>query len=118
MPKTIVDENIPRDAKDWLIKKGFDLVSVSQTHLKSAKDFAVVEYAAKNSMTIITLDRGFSKLYHTFNKQQITIIIIRAKPATPTNIIEILNAAQLKINLKEAKNKLIIISKSKIRIIT
>jgi predicted nuclease of predicted toxin-antitoxin system len=118
LPKTIVDENIPRDAKEWLIKKGFEIVSLSQTPLKSAKDFEVVEYAAKNSMAIITLDRGFSKLYHTFKKQQITIIIIRVKPATPTNIIDILNAAQQKINLKEAKNKLIIISKSKIRIIT
>lgn len=117
MPRIIVDENVPRDAREWLAKKGFDLISVSQTHLKSAKDQAIAEYAAKNNMTIITLDKDFSQIYRTFKKDQITVIIIRASPATPANIIEALNAAQQKINLKEAKNKLIIISKKKIRII-
>jgi predicted nuclease of predicted toxin-antitoxin system len=117
LPRIIVDENVPRDAREWLAKKGFDLISVSQTHLKSAKDQAIAEYVAKNNMTIITLDKDFSQIYRTFKKDQITVIIIRASPATPANIIEALNAAQQKINLKEAKNKLIIISKKKIRII-
>jgi predicted nuclease of predicted toxin-antitoxin system len=114
----IVDENVPREAREWLAKKGFDIVNVSQTHLKSAKDQAIAEYAAKNKMTIITLDKNFSQIYRTLKKDQITIIIIRASPATPANIIEALNAAQQKINLKEAKNKLFIIRKKKIRIIS
>jgi len=48
----------------------------------------------------------------------LTAIVIKANPATPTNTLEILNAAQQKINLGEIKNKLVIISKKKIRIIT
>ena len=118
MPRTIVDENIPREVMEWLAKKGFDAVSVSQTHLKGAKDYAIAEYASKNKMAIVTIDKDFSQIYNSFKKDQITVIIVRARPATPTNIIEVLNAAQQRINLKEAKNKLIIISKKKIRIIT
>ncbi len=118
MPRIIIDENIPRDAKEWLTKKGFDTIGVSQTHLKSAKDYFIAQYAAQNDLTLLTLDKNFSQIYRTFKKDQITIIIIKASPATPSNIIEALNAAQQKINLKEAKNKLIIISKKKIRIIS
>ena len=118
MPRVIVDENIPRDARKWLVKKGFDVISVSQTHLKSAKDHVIGDYAAKNNMTIITLDKHFSQIYRMLREAQITVIIIRANPATPANIIETLNAAQEKIDLKTVKNKLLIISKRKIRIIT
>ena len=34
----IVDENIPRDVEEWLSKKGFETVKVSELLLKSAKD--------------------------------------------------------------------------------
>ena len=114
----IVDENIPRDVIEWLTKNGFNTVNISQTHLKSAKDYAIAEYAAKHSIAIITLDKGFAQMYRTFQKAILTVIIIRANPATPANIIEALNAAQQKINLNEIQNKLVIITKKRIRIIS
>lgn len=118
MTQIIVDENIPSDVREWLTKKGFNPINVSQTHLKSAKDYAIAEYAAKNNIPIITLDKGFAQIYRIFQKDTLTVIIIKANPATPANIIETLNAAQQKIDLKETRNKLIIITKKKIRIIT
>lgn len=60
MTKLIVDENIPRDAKEWLVKKGFDTINISPNLLKGAKDRVIAEYAAKNKMAIITLDKGFA----------------------------------------------------------
>ena len=118
MTQILIDENIPRDVKEWLIKKGFDTISVSQTHLKSAQDYALAEYASKHNLLIITLDQGFAKIYRIFQKGTLSVIIIKAKPATSANIIETMNAAQQKINLKEIQHKLIIITKKKIRIIT
>ena len=115
----IVDENIPKDVEEWLSKKGFDIVNVSKLLLKSAKDQAILEYAVKNKMSIITLDKGFAQLYRAFQKgTPVTVIIVKANPSTPVNIIEILNLAQNKVNLKELENKLVIITKRKIRIIT
>lgn len=115
----IIDENIPKDVKEWLSKKGFETVTVSKLLLKSAKDQVIAEYAAKNKMAIITLDKGFAQLYRTFQKgTPLTVLIIKANPPTPINIIETLNLAQNKINLKEIQNKLVIITKRKIRIIT
>ena len=115
----IIDENVPRDVEEWLSKKGFETVNVSKLLLKSAKDHVIAAYAVENKMAIITLDKGFAQLYRTFQKgTPLTVIIIKANPPTPINIIETLNLAQNKINLKEIQNKLIIITKRKIRIIT
>ena len=113
-----VDDNIPREAGQWLSKKGFELTSVSQTYLKSAKDHAIAEYAIKNNLTIIALDNHFSQNYRMLKNDQLTVIIIKANPATPMNIIKTLDIAQQKIDLKDVSGKLVIISKKRIRIIT
>jgi predicted nuclease of predicted toxin-antitoxin system len=114
----IADENIPRDVKEWLAKNGFNVVSVSDINLRSGKDHAIAEYAARNGLAIITLDKDFALMYRMFQKGTLTIIIIRAKPATPANIIEALKIAQKRINLKAIQNKLVIITKKRIRIIS
>ncbi len=118
MPGIFIDENIPRSVRVWLLNRGFDLTSVERAHLKSAKELDLAEYAVKNNLTILTLDNHFSQIYRILKKEPLTIIIIKAKPATSSNIIETLEVSQQKIDLKTVKNKLLIISKKKIRIIT
>ena len=119
MVKIIVDENIPRDVEEWLSKKGFETVNISKLQTSGAKDIVLAKYAIKNKMAIITLDKGFAQLYRTFQKGTLlTVIIVKANPTTPINIIETLNSAQNRINLKEIKSKLVIITKKKIRMIT
>ena len=63
MTGILVDENVPNNVREWLKKKGFDIVNVSETSLKRAKDYAIAEYAAKNNMTILT--RQISPKYIT-----------------------------------------------------
>jgi predicted nuclease of predicted toxin-antitoxin system len=118
LTQILVDENVPRSVRKWLNKKGFTTTSVSDTNLKGAKDETIAKYAAKNNMTILTLDTDFAQIYHTLLKGTVTVVVIKAKPATPTNIIEILNAAQQKLNINEIQNKLVIITKKRIRIIS
>ncbi len=118
MPEILVDENVPKSVTEWLKKKGFAITNVSETGLKGAKDRIIAEYASKNNLTILTLDTDFAQIYHTLMKGKLAAIVIKANPPTPTNIIENLNAAQRKIRINEIKNKLVIISKKRIRIIT
>jgi predicted nuclease of predicted toxin-antitoxin system len=118
LPQILVDENIPVSAIEWLKRKGFKVTRTSEISLKGAKDSIIAEYAAKNNMTILTLDTDFAQIYHSLLKGSITVIVIRVKPATPTNIIETLNAALKKIRIDEIQNKLAIITKKRIRIIT
>lgn len=118
MPLILVDENITNSIREWLKRKGFNTLNVSDTDLKSAEDYEISKYAAENGMTILTLDTEFAQIYHTLYKGKLGVIVVKANPATPANILETLIAAQRKINLKEIQNKLVIITKKKIRIIT
>ena len=118
MPQILVDENVPKSVTDWLKKKGFTVTNVFETNLKGAKDHAIANYASKNNLTILTLDSDFARIHHTLMKGTFSVIVVRAKPASPTNIINILNSAQPKVKIDEIKGKLVIISKKRIRIIT
>ena len=118
MRQILADENVPKDAREWLTKNGFYVIDVSEIHLERAKDYAIAEYAARNSMALITLDKGFAQLFRLFPKGALTLIVVKANPATPANIIEILNIAKQKINLNEIRSKLVILTRSRIRIIS
>jgi predicted nuclease of predicted toxin-antitoxin system len=65
LTRLLIDENVPNNVREWLKGNGFDIVNVSETILKRAKDYTVAEYAAKNDMTILTLDRFRSPLSRT-----------------------------------------------------
>ena len=69
-------------------------------------------------MTILTLDTDFAQIYHTLKKGTLSVLVIKANPATAFNILETLITAYKKVDLHEAENKLIIITKKRIRIIT
>ena len=69
-------------------------------------------------MTILTLDTDFAQIYHNSPKGTLGVIVIRANPSTPANILETLTRAHEKVNLKKIHNQLIIITKGKIRIIS
>jgi predicted nuclease of predicted toxin-antitoxin system len=115
----LLDENMPKSVKEWLKRKGFTATSVQETNLKVAKDIDIVKYAQKNKLAILTMDTDFAQIYYnTRPKDTFTVIVVKAKPATPANIIETLNAAQKRMNLKEIQNKLVIITKKRIRIIS
>jgi predicted nuclease of predicted toxin-antitoxin system len=114
----LLDENVPRSVREWLNKSGFSTISVSETDLKGARDKTVAEYAQKNNLTILTLDTDFAQIYHSLLKGAFSVIVVKAKPATPNNIIEILNAAHKKIDLSKIQNKLVIITKKRIRVIS
>jgi len=115
--KLLADENIPRDVRDWFTQKGFQVIDVSEINLKSAKDFALAQYAEKHKLPIVTLDKGFAKIYRMFKRGTFAVIILKAKPAQPSNIIEALELASAKLNLKEIGNKLVIITKNRVRVI-
>ena len=118
LTRILVDENVPRRIREQLKENGFDVTNVSETRLKGAKDHTIAEYAAENNMVILTLDLDFAQIYHTLKKGTLSVIVIRANPATPSNILETLIIGHQKINLHETQNKLIIITKNRIRIIT
>jgi predicted nuclease of predicted toxin-antitoxin system len=118
LPQTLlIDENVPRSVVEWLKKKGMKVKGVFDVGLKGARDEKVAEYAVKHNMVILTLDADFAYIYHNVFRGSLTVIVVRVKPPTPDNIIEVLNTTLKKMSLEEFQKKLVIIAKKKIRII-
>lgn len=69
-------------------------------------------------MQILTQDSDFAQLYHNLYRGKVTVILIKANPTTAENIIGILEDALVKIKRTEVRNKLLIITKKRIRIIS
>ncbi len=114
----IVDENVPEGVAKYLITRGFKTLSISEDFLKSAKDSVIAKYAAEKGMHVLTLDSDFAQLYHNIFRGRITVILVKANPTTAENIIGILDYSLEKIRKAETQNKLLIISKKRIRIIS
>lgn len=118
MTGILVDENVPKNVREWLKNKGLNITFVSETNLRRAKDFVIAEYAAKNNMTILTLDTDFAQIYHTLKKGTLSVILLKPIPATASNTLQALMMGSEKVDLRKTENKLIIISNKKIRIVS
>jgi predicted nuclease of predicted toxin-antitoxin system len=118
LPTILVDENVTNNIREWLKRKGFKTVNVSDTDLKSAEDSEIAEYAHRNCMTILTLDMDFAQIYYSLYRGKLGVIIVRANPSSSARVLEALIAAQRRTDLRDVKNKLIIIARNRIRIIS
>jgi predicted nuclease of predicted toxin-antitoxin system len=113
-----VDENIPDSVNKFLNTRGFKTLCISEDFLKSAKDSVIAKYAAEKGLQVLTLDSDFAQLYHNIFRGKITVLLVKANPTTAENIIKILDSALEKIRKAETQNKLLIITKKRIRIIS
>lgn len=82
------------------------------------EDDKIFEYGAMHKIPIITHDRGFGILYHFSKIVPFTIIILQVISPHPEATNKLLSKALSQIKITQSKNygKLIIISKSNIRI--
>jgi len=113
----LIDENVPKGVVEWLVKKGLNFKVVSDVGLQGAKDEIVAKYAIENNMIVLTLDVDFAYIYHDVFRDSLAVIVVRVKPPTSVNIIELLDAALKKVKLDEIQKKLVIVARKKIRII-
>ncbi len=118
MAPILLDQNIPKRVRDWMKQKGFEIVILADVNLRGASDKKIAEFAVQNNMAILTQDVDFAKLYHILHRRELTVILVNTKEGTAQSVIQALSKAQLKINLQNMKNKLVIITKRRIRIVS
>ena len=99
-------------------QKGFETVILADVNLRGAPDKKIAEYAIQNHLVVLTQDGDFAKLYHTIYRRELTVILVNTKEGTAQSVIQALNRAQLKINLKNIQNKLLIITERRLRIVS
>ena len=118
MSPILIDQNIPIRVRDWLKQKGFETIILADVDLRGAADKKIAEFAIQKHMTVLTQDADFAKLYHALYRRKLAVILVKTKEGTSQSIIQTLNTAQHRIDLKNIQNTLVIITKRRLRIIS
>jgi predicted nuclease of predicted toxin-antitoxin system len=103
---------------DWLKQKGFEIMTLADANLRGATDKSIVAFTMQNNMAVLTQDVDFAKMYHTLHRRKLMVILVNTKEGTTQSIIQALDKAQLRLNLKNVQNQLVIITKKRIRIVS
>lgn len=118
MGRILIDQNIPKRVMDWLKQKGFEIVTLADVNLRGAADKKIAVFAMQNNMAVLTQDVDFAKMYHTLYRRKLGVVLVNTKEGTTQSIIQALDNAQFKLNLKNVQNQLVIITKRRIRIVS
>jgi hypothetical protein len=68
-------------------------------------------------LAVLTQDADFTKIYYNRYRRKLTVIFVNTKERTAKSVIDALNEAHLRLNLKTVENQLVLIKDKKIRII-
>ena len=89
--KFLLDENVPRSIKIYLLsEKGFDTTTIQDLKKRSVSNGEVAKLALKRKAIIITFDRDFTVLNEDL-KRKSKIIYIKIHPRDPVVAKRLLN---------------------------
>jgi predicted nuclease of predicted toxin-antitoxin system len=115
--RLLLDQNIRIEVRDLLTSWHVDAIHASDVALSRALDPEILDYAIRDSRTLVTLDADFGDfasfpLPHAYPG----VIRLRLHPALPQQVFETL-IVFLNSHTPEAINKcLVVITKNKVRI--
>ncbi|MBA7523340.1 hypothetical protein ES705_15466 [subsurface metagenome] len=114
----IIDECIAESTRLVLKEAGFKIINVEEILYSGVEDERIFEYGANQKIPIMTHDRGFGILYYFSKIKPPTIIILQVLSPHPeaTNKLLIKFLTQFDLDKPQNYGKLIIISKTNIRI--
>ena len=119
MVRFFADECVNRDIIDAIRKSGFDVLTVREANLVGSDDDAVFNFACRSKRILLTFDRGFGDIFR-FNISRchgiIVILIVQFKRDEIASAV--LNFIDVLKNSGGLRNRLAIIGKNKIRIIS
>jgi len=114
----IIDECISKSTKLILKQAGLNIVNVEDVLQAGAEDEEIFKYASQNKQPIITHDRRFGEIFHFFQLEPPTIIILQVLSPHPGATNQLLTKFLTQFDLSQSKyyGKLILIAKNNIRI--
>lgn len=113
--KLLIDENISPLIADHLKAQNYDVKSIRDC-CKGYPDERVVELAISEGRVIVTYDLDFGELYRNLGASSIILRLRTRKPsAVQKHLLSFLHTAENK--KMDMKNKLVIISEGKVRVI-
>jgi len=93
MFRLLLDENLPARLAPLLHARGFDVVHVSDTSLRSAPDDQILAHAVLEDRVCITLDRDLHRILAETGAEAPSVILLRNVHLAPAPMAALLQAA-------------------------
>ncbi len=86
-----LDENLPHDLTDALIRRGHDVDTVLDEQLGGRKDPIVVQAETEEDRMVITLDRGVGDIRSFPPGSHAGVVVLRPMSQDPVSILELVD---------------------------
>jgi predicted nuclease of predicted toxin-antitoxin system len=77
MKRILLDQGLPGTASAILRDLGYDALHVREIGMRDADDSEILDYAARDSRVVVTLDRDFPQLLAMTRASRPSVILIR-----------------------------------------
>ena len=115
--KFLVDENIASSVVRALKNRGANVKMVKDCGLREAKDIRLVEFSRRENRIILTHDKDFVDLFES-QRLAFSTIVIRLSDVRPSLVKQVIGEFLDVVSGEDLVNRLVIIEKSGVRIIT
>lgn len=117
MPARVkIDENLPREACEVLLRAGIDAVDVHEQRLRGALDPAIAAVCRVERRALVTLDAGFANIRTYPPDDYAGLIVLRLKSQDKDRVLTLLGRLAVVLADVDPAGRLLIVRESGIRI--
>ncbi len=92
MKRIVLDQGLPATAAAILREDGWDAVHVREIEMHEAADVEILEYAARESRVVITLDRDFPGILAFTSANRPSVVLIRRQRLQAAGVAALLTS--------------------------
>ena len=111
-----IDENLPVEISELLIKSGHDSKTVNEQQLKGTKDSVLINLCRQENCAMITMDTDFSDISAYPPEEYAGIIVLRLGSQAKNHVINVFQHTIPTINVEPLQQHLWIVEENMIRI--
>ncbi|MDW8034581.1 MAG: DUF5615 family PIN-like protein [Nitrososphaerota archaeon] len=101
---------------EFLRSLGYETSRASELGLSTSTDQEIIDYAAKNSMVLITMDLDMGRIIALIGERKPSVILLRLRKPTVENVNKKLSYALNKTIDKLEKGVIVVLEEQRIRI--
>lgn len=113
MTKIVVDVSNGKAVADFLIEKGFDVISIFDLNPQESDD-EILKIAMKEKAIVITMDKDFGELVYNQSQNHCGVLLLRLEDETSENKIHVM--LNLLSRMQEFENHFAVYKNGKLRI--
>lgn len=111
-----IDENLPVEIADMLVKAGHDAKTVNEQQMTGVKDLVLSEACRREQRVLITLDMDFADIKAYPPDEMSGIIVLRVRSHSKKYIMEVLSRVIAFMQSEPVNRRLWVVEESRIRI--